>query len=95
VVDRAELEVVLVDRSPDADQILLVDLEAQRAGELVRRREDLLRAAVAVRRDDAAALVRRLGARVGDDLLVQRARDPHPSRQTVSRSRAAARSCCG
>ena len=76
VVDRAELEAGVLDRGLDLVLLHPVDLVAQRAGGGVARAVDGDRLAVAAG-DHPAALVGRVGARVGDDVVEQLAGDPH------------------
>jgi hypothetical protein len=68
MVDRAEVEPRVLDAVEDLVEVARVQLVAQRAGELVARAVDPDGLAVP-RGDDAAALVRRLGAGVLDDLV--------------------------
>src|SRR3954447_4666398 len=68
VVDRAEVEPGVLDLCLDPVLLHAVDLVAERAGGGVRRAVHGDGLAVAGG-DHAAALVRRLGARVGDDLV--------------------------
>ena len=84
MIDRAEIEPVVVDRHLDPVLLGAVDLVAQRAGGGVDGRIDLHRLAVA-RRDHPAALVRRLGLRVGDDLVVELAGDAHRASRLAMR----------
>ena len=76
VVDRPELEPGLLDRVLDLVLLHPVDLVAQRAGGGVARAVHGDRLAVAAG-DHPAALVGRVRARVGDDVVEQLAGDPH------------------
>src|SRR5215204_4351009 len=79
VVDDAHLELVAIDLVVDPLQIVAVDVVRKRARARVARlvQGDCLPVAAA---DDAAALVRRLVARLGDYLVEQRAGDPQALR---------------
>ena len=77
VEDRADLLPAGLDLVGDPDLIGGVDLKPHRARELVRRREVGGELAVGGG-EHPAALVRAIGAGVGDQLVANLARDPHP-----------------